>query len=120
MITNEADKIVSAAARGENCPVGATCIDRALYHGLSALYGLYRVGMITKDKAASEKMLLLKQYSKDKALERAMHENARIRVSLDAYLKTVDFERCPLARIMDGREGDAERIPTGLREGADD
>jgi hypothetical protein len=61
--------------------------------------------MISKEKAASEKLLLLKQYGKDKTLERAMHENARIRVSLDAYLDKIDFERCPLARIMDGREG---------------
>ncbi len=96
--------MISAAARGDACPENARCIDRALYYGLYYLYRMYHTGHITKERAAEEKTALLKRYRKDIILQRAMEENAAVRVRLGAYLKQVDFNLCPLARILDGRE----------------
>ena len=99
-----AEQIIAAASQGRPVPVGATTIDRALYFGLFVLYRGYRMGMFTRDEAAKEKTTLLKQYTRDKILERAMMHDAKLRVSLGEYLKQVDFNLCPLARIFDGRE----------------
>lgn len=97
-------ELISAAARGDACPENARCIDRALYYGLYYLYRMYHTGHITKERAAEEKAKMLKRYRKDVILQRAMEENAAIRGRLGEYLKQVDFNLCPLARILDGRE----------------
>lgn len=98
------DQIIAAASRNAPPPHGATTIDRALYFGLLMLYRGYRMGVFTREEAAKEKTALLKQYRRDKALERAMRRSAEIAKALGRYYKQVDFDLCPLARIFDGRE----------------
>lgn len=98
------EQIITAASRNAPPPPGATTIDRALYFGLLMLYRGYRMGVFTREEAANEKNALLKQYRKDKAVERAMQHSAKIAKALGRYYKQVDFDLCPLARIFDGRD----------------
>lgn len=110
MTTDEICKLAANSAE-----FAGTTIENALYRSMNALYRLYGAGLISADDAAKEKRKLLRQYQIDRAKEAAsitlMRRANQIRLRLGTYLGQVDANRCPLARIFDGRDhpGETER-----------
>ena len=108
------DEICEKAAKSE--PFRGTTIELALYHGLNALYRMYAAGLIPAQYAGQQKAILLKQYRHDAIVERAMMADARRRLEIGKFAQTVDFNLCPLIRLFDGRDSEAETAKGGVHK----
>ena len=102
------DEIESAARRNDTMPDNLTQPEQLLFLQFRALYEQYRAGTIERDKAKTEKQMLLKEFRAARIQDEIRRETANMRARLGMTLSEMQKSECELcrraARIIDGLE----------------
>ena len=95
------------ARKREPLPDDAGLCDMMLYHILTALYGEYREGIISRDVAKAEKARAIEQHRSLETWERIFREQAKRENEIGGLLVQANKHGCDIcrewAKIYDGR-----------------
>lgn len=102
----KSEEVDALARKREQLPETAGLCDMWLYHILTALYGEYREGIISRDVAKVEKARAMEQHRSLETWERIFREQAKRENEIGGLLVRANRGECVCqewAKIYDGR-----------------
>ena len=97
------EELEKAAARGEGVPDGLKAPERAYFIALRGLYYQYRVGIIDKDQAKREKVMLERDYKSAVLNEKCFEKSVKLWHILPTDIMKCECPECKrLAKLILG------------------
>ena len=101
------EAIDTLARKREPLPENAGLCDMWLYHILTALYGEYREGIISRDVAKVEKARAMERHRELQLRERIYNDHAKRMSEISRVMVEANKNGCPcckrMAAVFDGR-----------------